>query len=64
MTKKKKKNYVMHLGPTNCWEVIKFQVISLLRRGMIPPGPDRINYLSQEFASEVLDLAKQKGFYP
>ena len=59
-----KKNYVMHLGPTNYWEVIKFQVIRLLRRGMIPPGPDGVNHLSQEFASEVLALAKQKGYYP
>ena len=54
----------MHLGPTNYWEVKKFQVIRLLRRGMIPPGPDGVNHLSQEFASEVLALAKQKGFYP
>ena len=27
-------------------------------------GKDEFMYLSQEFPSEVLDLVKQKGFYP
>ena len=27
-------------------------------------GEDDLKYLSQEFDSKVLDLVKQKGFYP
>ena len=42
-----------------------FQLLSSLLDGLVKNlGKDDFAYLSQEFDNNVLDVVKQKGFYP